>query len=97
MPNGLRLTHLSSREELELLWSETLGPDGSTYLSLGVALREGDTVLDVGSNIGLFSLKAAQVGIAGCDRSCHLAGSVQNKQCPGLCGYVCRRWAAMGA
>lgn len=32
------------------------------YLQHGVGLKPGDTVVDVGANIGLFSLFAAEVG-----------------------------------
>ena len=52
LPNGMTVSCLQKHEVL-LVWLEVEG-----YLSHGIELRPGDTVFDVGANIGLFSLAA---------------------------------------
>ena len=53
MPNGMMI-HGRSRGEARLLFDEIFTKQ--VYLRNGVELREGDVVLDVGANLGLFSL-----------------------------------------
>lgn len=54
--------HTSTPAEVLFLFKEQPG-----YLQHGVQLRPGDTVIDVGANIGLFSMLAAEaVGPGGC-------------------------------
>ena len=52
LPNGMAVSCLQKHEVL-LVWLEVEG-----YFSHGIELRPGDTVFDVGANIGLFSLAA---------------------------------------
>lgn len=56
---GVSFCHLNSAEA-ELIWEEVWVR--RTYLQHGVSLRSGDTVVDVGANIGLFSLLALSYG-----------------------------------
>jgi FkbH-like protein/FkbM family methyltransferase len=53
LPNGMRIAHLN-RYETEYLYDEIF-VDGA-YLKHGIRLDPGCTVIDVGANIGLFSL-----------------------------------------
>ncbi|HKU74236.1 MAG TPA: amino acid adenylation domain-containing protein [Pyrinomonadaceae bacterium] len=53
LPNGLRVAHLN-KNETEVIYKEIF--EDFTYLRHGITLRDGDTVFDVGANIGLFSL-----------------------------------------
>ena len=55
LPNGMPVFQ-KNRAETEFLYEEVFV---DTYLKHGVALRDGDTVFDVGANIGLFSMFAA--------------------------------------
>jgi FkbH-like protein/FkbM family methyltransferase len=53
LPNGLEIVHLN-KYETEYLYREIFVD--KSYLKHGMRLHDGDTVLDVGANIGLFSL-----------------------------------------
>ncbi|MGH8686773.1 MAG: FkbM family methyltransferase, partial [Burkholderiales bacterium] len=53
LPNGLEIAHLN-RYETEYLYQEVF--EDQVYLKHGIALPDGATVLDIGANIGLFSL-----------------------------------------
>jgi len=53
LPNGLEIAHLN-RYETDYLYGEIF--EDQCYLKHGISLRDGDTVVDVGANIGLFSL-----------------------------------------
>jgi FkbM family methyltransferase len=56
LPDGLQVTALN-RAETEFLWEEIFVHQ--VYLRHGLTLRNGDCVVDVGANIGLFSLWAS--------------------------------------
>jgi FkbH-like protein/FkbM family methyltransferase len=53
LPNGLEIAHLN-RYETDYLYKEIF--EDQTYLKHGIQLRDGATVVDIGANIGLFSL-----------------------------------------
>lgn len=53
LPNGLEIVHLN-QHETEYLYKEIF--EEECYLRHGIHLRDGDTVVDIGANIGLFSL-----------------------------------------
>nr|QEO74344.1 condensation domain-containing protein [uncultured bacterium] len=53
LPNGLEVAH-NNRNETDILYDELFRE--RTYLRHGVTLRDGDTVFDVGANVGLFTL-----------------------------------------
>ncbi len=53
LPNGLEIVHLN-RYETDYLYKEIF--EDQCYLRHGIRLRDGDTVVDIGANIGLFSL-----------------------------------------
>ena len=53
--------HTSTPAEVMFLYDEVY--QQQQYLQQGVVLRQGGTVLDVGANIGLFSMLAAEVGM----------------------------------
>ena len=53
LPNGLEIVHLN-QHETEYLYKEIF--EDECYLQHGIRLRDGDTVVDIGANIGLFSL-----------------------------------------
>ena len=53
LPNGAEIVHLN-RYETEYLYKEIF--EDQCYLRHGIRLRDGDTVVDIGANIGLFSL-----------------------------------------
>ena len=55
LPNGLELKHLN-KNETDFLYNEIF--IDNTYLRGGVSIKDGDTIFDVGANIGLFSLYA---------------------------------------
>jgi len=60
LPNGMAVNHRWF-ESLDVLHEEV-----QAYFGSGVELREGDCILDVGANIGVFSLEALeQVGPSG--------------------------------
>lgn len=51
--NGLEIVHLN-RYETDYVFQEIFGDE--SYLRHGIRLEDGDTVVDIGANIGLFSL-----------------------------------------
>lgn len=53
LPNGLQIAHLN-QYETNYLYREIF--QDQCYLKHGLTLRDGDTVLDIGANIGIFSL-----------------------------------------
>jgi len=53
LPNGLEICHLN-KYETEYLYKEIF--EDKCYLKHGIRLQDGDTVVDIGANIGLFSL-----------------------------------------
>jgi FkbH-like protein/FkbM family methyltransferase len=53
LPNGIEIVHLN-RYETDYVWQEIFGDE--SYLRHGIQLADGDTVVDIGANIGLFSL-----------------------------------------
>jgi FkbH-like protein/FkbM family methyltransferase len=53
LPNGLEIVHLN-RYETDYLYQEIF--EDQCYMRHGIRLRDGATVVDVGANIGLFSL-----------------------------------------
>jgi len=53
LPNGLEILDLN-RYETDHLYKEIF--EDRCYLKHGIRLRDGDTVVDIGANIGLFSL-----------------------------------------
>jgi FkbH-like protein/FkbM family methyltransferase len=53
LPNGLEIAHLNAYET-DYVYTEVF--EDQAYLRHGVRLRDGDTVVDIGANIGLFSL-----------------------------------------
>lgn len=61
LPNGLAL-HYVSRPDVSFLFREVFTE--RCYAQHGVSVRPGDTVLDVGANVGVFALWAAQQGAA---------------------------------
>eukprot|EP00878_Enallax_costatus_P042569 GHUV01049971.1.p1 GENE.GHUV01049971.1~~GHUV01049971.1.p1 ORF type:complete len:147 (+),score=19.97 GHUV01049971.1:461-901(+) len=59
LPNGPQIRHTSSSAEVEFLYREHY--QQRVYLQHQVSLQPGATVLDVGANIGLFAMSAAEV------------------------------------
>ena len=57
LPNGLTISH-HNRNETEYLYHEIF--EKQCYTQHGVTLKEDACVLDVGANIGLFTLFAAE-------------------------------------
>ena len=53
LPNGLEIVHLN-QYETDYLYKEIF--EDQCYLKHGIRLQDGDTVVDIGANIGLFSL-----------------------------------------
>jgi FkbH-like protein/FkbM family methyltransferase len=53
LPNGLEVVHLN-KYETDYLYKEIF--EDQSYLRHGIRLRDGATVVDIGANIGLFSL-----------------------------------------
>jgi len=53
LPNGLQIVHLN-QYETEYIYKEIF--EDQCYLRHGIRLRDGATVVDIGANIGLFSL-----------------------------------------
>lgn len=60
LPHGLLIQYVSE-DDVQFLYDE-IWRDRS-YLQHGVAIGPGDTVIDVGANIGLFALQAARVSV----------------------------------
>lgn len=54
LPNGLAVLHLN-KNETDFLYTEIFQREA--YFRHGISLQPGDTVFDVGANIGLFSLR----------------------------------------
>jgi amino acid adenylation domain-containing protein/FkbM family methyltransferase len=57
LPNGMAVAH-RNRGETEFLYREIFVDEG--YLRHGIAVADGDTIFDVGANIGLFALFAGR-------------------------------------
>jgi len=55
LPNGMKIFYLQS-DEVKFLYEQVQG-----YCKNGIELHEGDTVFDVGANIGLFTLRAYEL------------------------------------
>lgn len=55
LPNGMKIFY-QNKEEVEFLYEEM-----PLYFKNGIELQEGDTVFDVGANIGLFTLLVSQL------------------------------------
>ena len=53
LPNGLEIVHLN-QSETDYLYQEIFRDE--CYLRHGIRIHDGDTVVDIGANIGLFSL-----------------------------------------
>lgn len=53
LPNGLEIVHLH-QYETDYLYKEIF--EDQCYLRHGIRLNDGDTVIDIGANIGMFSL-----------------------------------------
>jgi FkbH-like protein/FkbM family methyltransferase len=53
LPNGLEIVHLN-QYETDYLYREIF--EDQSYLKHGIRLRDGATVVDIGANIGMFSL-----------------------------------------
>ena len=53
LPNGLEIVHLN-RYETDYVYQEIF--EDQSYLRHDIQLADGDTVIDIGANIGLFSL-----------------------------------------
>lgn len=63
LPNGLTVCY-ASKYDVSFLYREIF--EEQLYLQHGISLKQGDTVVDVGGNIGFFALFAAQqVGPSG--------------------------------
>ncbi|KAI8471997.1 MAG: S-adenosyl-L-methionine-dependent methyltransferase [Monoraphidium minutum] len=54
MPNGMMIKHNGSNEEIMMVYNEHF--EERQYVQNGIELREGDTVVDVGAHVGLFSI-----------------------------------------
>ncbi len=57
LPDGTEF-HCLNRNEALLLYTDLF--EERSYLQCGVGLRSGDTVIDVGANVGLFALQASR-------------------------------------
>lgn len=55
LPNGLEIAHLN-RYETDYVYGEIFRDE--CYLRHGININDGDTIIDIGANIGLFSLFA---------------------------------------
>ena len=58
LPNGRSVTCVS-KDEVAFLYKEIYSDN--CYLRHGLSLQPGDMVVDIGANIGLFSMLAAEV------------------------------------
>ncbi|KAI8471994.1 MAG: S-adenosyl-L-methionine-dependent methyltransferase [Monoraphidium minutum] len=54
MPNGMTILHHGSNEEMEVVYNEHF--EERQYVQNGIELLKGDTVVDVGAHVGLFSI-----------------------------------------
>jgi amino acid adenylation domain-containing protein/FkbM family methyltransferase len=61
LPNGMSIV-LRSRAEVDFVYREIF--EQQTYLRHGITLADGDTVFDVGANVGLFTLFAGRAAAA---------------------------------
>lgn len=57
LPNGMTVFHLN-KSETEFVYREIF--EEQTYLKGGITLNDGSTIMDVGANIGMFTLFAAR-------------------------------------
>ncbi|WP_293151942.1 non-ribosomal peptide synthetase [Okeania sp. SIO2C9] len=57
LPNGMVIAHLN-QNETDFLYQEIF--ENAEYFQHGIRINEGDCIFDVGANIGMFSLFAAQ-------------------------------------
>ena len=57
LPNGLEVAHLN-RYETDYVYQEIFGD--RVYLRHGITIENGDCIIDIGANIGLFSLFVAR-------------------------------------
>lgn len=57
LPNELEVAYVS-REDVLFLYKEIF--EDKAYLKHGLTIREGDVVIDVGANIGMFSIFASE-------------------------------------
>lgn len=76
LPNGMSVA-FDSWSEIEYLYKEVFSDE--TYMGGGVEIRDGATIVDLGANVGMFSLYAASkarslriVAVEPVPRSCHL-------------------------
>lgn len=58
LPNGMLLFH-KNKNETDFLYTEIFGEQ--SYLKHGISVQKGDTIVDIGANIGLFSLMVSQI------------------------------------
>ena len=84
---GLRVAQ-QNKNETDYLYREIF--ERRCYLQHGVSIERGDWVVDVGANIGLFSLQAAQLGAAQCMRLSRWG------RCVRVCGRT-RGWEVGGS
>lgn len=59
LPSGLLVQHNSTPAEVMFLYDEVYRQH--QYLQHGVQLQPGSIVLDIGANVGIFSMQAAEV------------------------------------
>jgi len=57
LPNGMQVAHIN-KYETEYLYNEIFVD--KCYLKNGISIQNGDTIIDIGANIGMFSLFAKQ-------------------------------------
>jgi len=57
LPNGMVVNYLN-KNELEYLYKEIF--EAKAYVRHGITINDGDTIFDIGANIGLFSLFVGQ-------------------------------------
>jgi amino acid adenylation domain-containing protein/FkbM family methyltransferase len=58
LPNGLEIAHLN-KNETDILYQEIF--EDVAYLQHGITIEDGYTILDVGANIGLFTIFVNQI------------------------------------
>jgi len=58
LPNGMQVAHIN-KYETEYLYNEIFVDQ--CYLKKGITIQDGDTIIDIGANIGMFSMFANQV------------------------------------
>lgn len=57
LPNGMQVAHIN-KYETEYLYNEIFVDQ--CYLKNGITIQDGDTIIDIGANIGMFSMFAKQ-------------------------------------